>query len=30
VKEKHDHWNVEVAAIAMGMMKDARMMGDLG
>jgi hypothetical protein len=30
VKEKHCHWNVEVVAIMMGMMKDAGMMGALG
>ena len=30
VKEKHGHWNVEVVAIAMEMMKDDGMMGDLG
>jgi hypothetical protein len=30
VEEKQCHWNVEVVAIAMGMMTDAGMMGDDG
>ncbi len=30
MKEKQCHWNVEVVTIAMGMMKDAGMMGDDG